>query len=151
MLLCVIFALSAGFEAGVNQPLFGFQDLTPGAVVGFQLEKGFSITDLGLGFQGAFYQGKNQAYAQHAYGLRLRAVKNEWFCTPVVEAGADYVRRQMGSSGEIGFSFNYLVGVRLNFRYQLLTIYPLVHYEGCTDLRSHYGFIGVKIGIKHEL
>jgi hypothetical protein len=143
--------MSAGFEAGVNQPLIGFQDLTAGAVFGFRLERNTGFVDLGLGFQGVFYQGKNQAYLQHAYGLRFLAVKNQWLFTPVLEAGADYVRRQIGSGGEIGFSFNYLLGLRLNLRYQLLTIYPLIHFEGTTDLHAHNGFIGVKIGIKHEL
>jgi hypothetical protein len=78
-------------------------------------------------------------------------VKNQWLFTPVLEAGADYIRRRIGSGQETGFSLNYLLGVRLNLRYQLLTLYPLIHFEGATDFRAHNGFIGIKIGIKHEL
>ena len=151
MLLAVIFAMTAGIEAGVNQPLIGFDDLTAGTVFNFQLEQGAYFSDLGLGIQGAFYQGKNQAYSQHAYGLRLLAVKSNWLFSPVLEAGGDYIRRQIGSAQETGLSFNYLLGIRVNFRHQLLTIYPFIYYEGVTDLHVNEGFIGIKIGIKHEL
>jgi hypothetical protein len=151
MLLCVIFAITAGIEAGVNQPLIGFNDLTAGTVFNFQLERDFGFSGLGFGIQGAFYQGKNQAYALNAYGLRFMAGQSKWLFSPTLEAGGDYIRRQIGSGQEIGFSFNYLLGVRVNFRYQLLTVYPMIYYEGATDFQAHDGFIGVKIGINHEL
>jgi hypothetical protein len=151
MLLAVLFTMTAGIEAGVNQPIIGYDDLTAGAVFNFQLEKNAGFSDLGFGIQGAFYQGKNQAYSQHAYGFRFLANKNNWLFSPVLEAGADYIRRQMGYAQETGFSFNYLVGMRVNLRYQLLTVYPFLYFEGVTDLQAHAGFVGIKIGIKHEL
>jgi len=146
-----MFAMTAGIEAGVNQPLIGFDDLTAGTVFNFQLERTAGFIDLGFGVQGAFYQGKNQAYSQYAYGLRFLAVKNNWLFSPALEAGGDYIRRQIGSGQEIGFSFNYLLGIRMNFRYELLTVYPFLYYEGAADFHVNDGFIGIKIGIKHEL
>jgi hypothetical protein len=151
MLLYVIFTLAVGIEAGVNEPLIGFKDLNGGTVFNFHLERNSGFTSLGVGFQGAFYQGRNEAYTLSTYGLRFRALKSGWLFAPVLEAGGDYVQRQLNPARETGISFNYSLGVQVNFTYQLMTIYPIIYYEGITDLRTQAGFIGVRLGIKHEL
>jgi len=151
MFLYLLINLTVGIEAGVNQPLLGFDNLNSGSVFGVYLNRNLGFTDIALSAQGTFYQGKNLAYSFNSYGLRCGFSKRSWRFSPIVELGMDYVLRKFNSFTEAGIALNYGFGFLINFKYESLTIYTKFYYDGITDLRKQAGFIGIKLGIGYEI
>lgn len=151
MILYLLVSLSVGIEAGVNQPLIGFDNLNSGTVFNLFLGRNLGFTDVNLSAQGSFYQGKNLGYSFSSYGIRLGFNKKNWRFSPVIELGMDYVTRELNKSGESGFGLNYSLGFLINFRVESVSLYPKFYYDGITDLRKEAGFIGMKLGIGYEL
>ena len=68
-----------------------------------------------------------------------------------MEFGTDYVSRKINNVKETGYTFNYTIGLLINFHSENLRIYPKFYYEGITDFKIQAGFIGVKLGIGYEI
>lgn len=151
MLCYALFCLSAGIEAGLHQPVIGFNDLRPGVALSIQAVTAIPRADLQAEFRAAFHEGLNRGYSVTLYGLRLGLTRNRWLVAPDVRFGFDYLKRELNPGHETGLAFGYTAGVRGAFRHGLLTIHPALLYEGLTDFKRHAGFIGLRLGVTHEL
>jgi hypothetical protein len=151
MLLQMLLAFSLGIEGGYHIPAVGFQDLNAGTGFSVYTVRNMGFVDLTLTLQTMFYTGENNAYHFSTTGLRLGMRKSTWPISPVLSAGADYVSRALGQSNESGFGLAYSIGMLVNFRRERLSIHPGIYYDGLTDMKTHAGFIGLKLGIGYEI
>lgn len=151
MILYLLCSLSLGFEAGMNQPFIGFEDLNSGVVFDLCLKRNLGFCKPALGGRATFYQGKNPGYSLNTYGVRFSCSKPTWRFSPFIEFGIEYLTREFNKEKETGFAFDYNFGFLINFRYESLFIYPKFYYEGVTDLSEQASFIGIKLGIEYEM
>ncbi len=151
MFCLLIIGLCAGIEVGWNQPVSGF-DYNLNSGVGFRI---FADQELGFAeskifFDGEYYQGKNSSYVFNIYGIGIQFTKSGWRFAPFMEAGVDYISRELNKNKEWGIGAFYSFGFLINFNYESVNIYPAFYYTGVTDIRLHSGFLGVKLGIGYE-
>lgn len=151
MLCCLIFSLTIGVEAGLRQPVLGFNDLKSGPAFCFFAGRTSHRIDLRAGFNAAFHEGRNPGYSVAAYGVWLGATKDRWLFAPDLQIGADYYRRELNSGREAGIALAYAAGIRMNLRRGLLLIYPALCFRGVIDSQTHAGFLGLHLGLAHEL
>ena len=151
MLTCLLIALSVGIDVGYNTPAAGFTDLQNGPVLSIYACRPTSVADVTLSLQTAFYNGDNPAYSMSTTGFRIGVCKRNWFISPTIAAGGDYVSRALNGAGESGFALAYVVGVMLNFTLERIHVHPEFVYDGLTDLNVHAGFIGFRLGIGYEI
>jgi hypothetical protein len=145
-----LITLSVGFEGGYNMPAVGFKDLNSGAAFSLYVNRHFRFADLGIGVRTSYFSVENSAYSLYFYGLSIGLAKNSWLFSPVIEFGPEYARRKLGSSKESGFGFNYTLGFLINIYFDKLRFYPKFYYEGITDIETHAGFVGAKLGVGYE-
>ncbi len=151
MLLQILLAFSLGVEGGYQIPAVGFQNLNTGAGFSVYTVRRAGFVDLTLALQASFYSGDNSSYHLNTTGLRLGIQKGDWFISPVLAIGGDYVSRALGQNSESGFALAYSIGMMLGFRTERLSIRPKVYYDGLTDMKVHAGFIGFKLGLGYEI
>lgn len=151
MLLYIIISMSFGIEGGYNIPAVGFNNLKSGTALTMFVNRNFKVTDITFSIGTTYYSGNNAGYSFNSYGLRCGFNKNNWRFSPVVEFGTDYVSRKINNVKETGYTFNYTIGLLINFHSENLRIYPKFYYEGITDFKTQAGFIGVKLGLGYEI
>ncbi|KPL14969.1 hypothetical protein AMJ74_02430 [candidate division WOR_3 bacterium SM1_77] len=151
MLLHMLLAFSLGIEGGYHIPAVGFQNINTGNSFSVYTVRNVGFVDLTLALKTAFYTGDNASYNLNATGLRLGVQKSNWPISPVLAIGGDYVSRALGQNSESGFALAYSMGMLLNFRIDRLSIHPKFYYDGLTDMKTHAGFIGLKLGIGYEI
>ena len=151
MLLQLLLAFSIGIEGGSHIPATGFQNLNSGTRFSIYALREVGFVDLTLGLNTAFYTGDNPSYHLTTTGLRLGVQKSNWAISPVLAIGADHISRALGQSSESGFGLAYSLGTVMNFRKERLSIHPGIYYDGLTDMKTHAGFIGLKLGICYEI
>ncbi len=151
MLLCILIALSVGIEGGYNEPALGFNNIKSGTAFTLFMNRHLRLADVTLSIGTGFHTGDNPSYSLDSYGLRCGLSKNDWLFSPVIEFGADYLRRTIHNANESGFAYVYTIGLVINFRYERVRLYPKFYYEGLTDFKEHGGFIGTKLGIGYEI
>ncbi len=151
MLLYILISLSVGIEGGYNEPALGFNNIKSGAVFTLFASRHSRLADVTFSIGTGFHVGDNPSYSLDSYGLRCGLSKNNWLFSPVLEFGADYLRRTIHNAKESGYGFTYTIGLVINFRYERLRLYPKFYYEGITDFKEHGGFIGTKLGNSYEI
>ena len=151
MLLYYIFTLMIGVEGGYGMPAVGFTDTHAGPGIVVLASHDLRLIDVGLSLQVGYYQGKHEAYALSTYGARVQFSKHAWRVAPIVEIGADYMGRMIKNSSEYGSAFTYSLGIAFNIPADRLRVYPKFYYEGITDIETHAGFLGMRLGIAYEL
>jgi hypothetical protein len=151
MLLQVLLAFSLGIEGGYHIPAVGFQNLNAGTGFAIYTIRNVGFVDLRLTLQTTFYTGENTAYNLSTTGMSFGVHKSNWPISPFLAIGADYVSRSLGQSDESGFALAYSIGMCTNFRKERLSIHPGIYYDGLTDMKTHAGFIGLKLGIGYEI
>lgn len=151
MLIYMLIALSLGIEGGYNSPAVGFDDIHSGTGFLVFADRNTGIVNLTLSIQAAFYTGDNQGYSMNTTGFRLGLYKKNWPVSPVLGVGGDYISRGLGETSETGFAAAYIIGTQINFEFERMHIYPRFYYEGLTDLKTHAGFIGLKLGVGYEI
>jgi hypothetical protein len=151
MLIYFLILVSVGIEGGYNTPAFGFNNIHSGTAFAIFCNRHYKLTDITYALGTTFYAGDNPAYSLNAYGLRCCFSKNNWRFSPFLTCGVNYMNRKLHNAKEVGYGFNYGVGVLINFRSNNLRIYPGFYYEGITDFDTHGGFIGVQLGIGYEI
>ena len=109
------------------------------------------FVNLKLAVQNTFCTGNNSSYHFNTVGLRLGVQKGNWPISPVFAVGGDYVSRTLNQNSESGFALAYSMGVQLNFRIDRLSIHPIIYYDGLTDMKTHAGFVGLKLGFGYEI
>jgi len=149
-MLFFLIALSVGFEGGYNTPGVGFKDLNSGPAFSLYINRHFLFADLCIGARTSYFSVENSAYSLYFYGLSIGLAKNSWLFSPVIECGPEYARRKLGSSKESGYGLNYTLGFLINIHFEKLRLYPKFYYEGITDLETHAGFVGAKLGVGYE-
>ena len=150
MVLYFLIAISLGIEGGYNFPATGFDNLNSGAVLNIFINRNFGFADIAVSLETDFYRGKNSSYALNRYGIEFQFSKNNWRFSPIFEIGSNYIYRKLNKTKETGYALSYGLGILLNFHIDRLRLYPKFYYDGTTDLKSHAGFIGVKMGINYE-
>jgi len=151
MLCYVLFCLTAGIEGGVHQPIIGFNDLHPGVAFCIHAETATRPADLQAELLAVFHEGLNRGYSVALYGIRFGITKNRWLIAPDIRLGIDYLARELDPGRESGLAFGYAAGIRFAIRRELLMIYPALFYEGVTDFKTHAGFLGIRLGVAHEI
>jgi hypothetical protein len=151
MLLQMLLAFSLGIEGGYHIPAAGFQNLNTGTRFSVYAVRDVGFVDLTLGLNTAFYTGDNVSYHVSTTGVRLGMQKTNWVISPVLAIGAAHVSRSLGQNSESGFALAYSIGTAMNFRKERLSIHPGIYYDGLTDMKTHAGFIGLKLGIGYEI
>jgi hypothetical protein len=151
MLLQMLLAFSLGIEGGYHIPAVGFQDLNTGTSFSIYTVRNTGFVDLTLALQTAFYTGDNASYHFNATGLRIGMQKGNWPISPALAIGGDYVSRALGQNSESGFALAYSMGILVNLRIDRLSIRPIIYYDGLTDLKTHAGFVGLKLGVGYEI
>jgi hypothetical protein len=151
MLLQILLAFSLGIEGGYHIPATGFQNLNNGTRFSIYTVRDVGFVDLTLGLNTAFYKGDNPSYHISTMGLRFGVQKGNWVISPVLTIGADHFSRALGQNDESGFALTYSIGTALNFRKERLSIHPGIYYDGLTDMKTHAGFIGLKLGVGYEI
>ena len=147
----MLLAFSLGIEGGYHIPATGFQNLNTGTRFCIYTVRDVGFVDLTLGLNAAYYTGDNPGYRLSTTGLRLGVQKDNWVISPVLTIGADYISRALGQNSESGFGLAYSIGTALNFHRERLSIHPGIYYDGLTDMKTHAGFIGLKLGIGYEI
>jgi hypothetical protein len=151
MILYVLVALSIGIEGGYDNPAVGFNNIDKGAGFALVAAHNIGFADMTLSLRTVFYTGDNPVYSMNTVGIRMGMYKKNWPVSPVLAAGSDYVIRDLDEANENGFAGAYSIGVLLNFKVEKLHVYPMVSYDGLTDLQEHAGFIGLRLGILYEI
>lgn len=150
MLLYVLLASFIGVEAGYSLPSVGYNNINSGVAFTLYATRYFKCCDFKFGFNTSFYQGKNISYSLSSYGARLEVVQNNWRISPLLTLGYNYINAKIDNTAEVGFAFDYDLGLAINFRHDNLLLSPGLYYQGVTDLSYHAGFIGIKLGIGYE-
>jgi hypothetical protein len=145
----MLIALALGIEAGYNTPASGFQDID-GVSFALYASRNLSLADLSVSLRSSSYTVENSAYSLQFYGLGFTLTKNNWLLSPVLGFGPEYVLRKYRAQEESGYATSYILGFQLNFRFQKIHLFPRLYYEGLTDMETHAGFLGAKIGIGYE-
>jgi hypothetical protein len=151
MLLCLLFAFSIGIEGGYSFPAVGFKDINTGMSFSLFALRAVGFVDAKLAVQTAYYTGDNTSYHYNTSGLQIGIQKNSWLISPVLAIGGYYTSRSLNQSTESGLAAAYSIGAILNFHIERLHIYPKLCYEGLTDMKTHAGFIGLKLGVGYEI
>jgi hypothetical protein len=151
MLFQLLLAFAIGIEGGYHIPATGFQNLNSGTRFSIYTVREVGFVDLTLGLNTAFYTGENPSYHLTTTGFRFGVQKSNWIISPVLAVGADHISRALGQNSESGFGLAYSIGTVMNFRKERLSIHPGIYYDGLTDMKTHAGFIGLKLGIGYEI
>ena len=151
MLLYYIFTFAFAIEGGYSIPAVGFTDTHSGAVFSLAASRNLGFVDAGVRSQVGYYQGENRAYSLATYGIRLFFTRHSWRVAPVLDIGADYVKRSINDIGEQGIAMTYGIGFTINIPSERMRVSPVFFYEGITDVKRHGGFIGLKLGVAYEL
>ncbi len=146
----MLISLTLGFEGGYATPAIGFENISSGIVFSLYSLHRTGFADMQLGLHIASHHGEHDGYTLNTYGVRSWFVKQSWRFSPEVSIGVDYVHRTLAQATETGYAFTYSIGMLLNFRYNVMRLYPKVFYEGVTDFRDSGGFIGIALGVGYE-
>jgi hypothetical protein len=151
MFVYFLIAVAIGFEGGYTQPALGFDNLNSGMGFAVFIDRNFRITDMAIAAHTTMHQGKHPGYSLNFTGIRFCFYKRNWRFSPAIELGADYVDRELNKHREMGFAFDYCLGLMINFRVNQVRIYPKLFYDGVTDFKMHAGFVGIKFGVDYEI
>ena len=146
----MLVSLTLGFEGGYVTPATGFESISSGMVISLYSLHRAGFVDMQLGLHVASNGGEHTGYTLNTYGVRTWFVKQSWRFSPEISFGVDYVHRTLAQAGETGYAFTYGLGMLINFRYNVLRLYPKIFYEGMTDFRDSGGFVGIGLGVAYE-
>ncbi len=76
--------------------------------------------------------------------------KFRWRYSPYFGFGIDYIERELRGNKEWGLGFAYSLGIKVNFHFDQVNIYPALFYAGLTDFKTAAGTLGLKLGIGYE-
>lgn len=150
MIVLMLISLTLGFEGGYATPANGFEDISSGIIFSMSSIHRAGALDMRLGVHGMSNRGEHSGYSLSTYGLGAWMFKRSWRFSPEIFIGVDYVRRTLGQAAESGYAVTYGAGMLVNFRYDVLYLYPKVFYEGMTDFRDSGGFVGIMLGVAYE-
>jgi hypothetical protein len=150
MIVLLFISLTLGVEGGYTTPATGFENISSGMMFSLYSLHRTGFVDVQLGMHIASDRGEHTGYSLNTYGLRAWFVKQSWRFTPEISVGVDYMHRILAQAGETGYAFTYGLGMLINFRYDVLRLYPKIFYEGMTDFRDSGGFVGIGLGVGYE-